>query len=436
MTKSKSNELFEKAKKVIPGGVMSNYRKDENFSNTYFSHGIGGRVYDIDGNEYIDFSLGYSPGVLGYSNDALIDAIKSQASKMYINNSNELEYEAAKLITEVVPGADLVRFFCSGTEANYNAIRIARGYTGKNMLVKFNAHYHGCLDNLLGGIIKGNDPIPEKGYTEEDFYSIMTDTAGRAKHGFDDTYQLEFNDLEAVKKLFETKGNEIACVILEPIMINMSGCLPKKGFLEGLRKLCDKHNIVLIFDEVITGFRLSLGGAGEYFGVTPDMSTFAKAIGGGFPVSAVVGKKEVMDIVTSTDVIAAGTYNGHPLAMASVIATIKELKKNNCQAIKHIHKIGKSIRVGLEKLSIKHNKNLLMQGFDGAITFKFTDKKEVTNHLESLTTENPFLKGVEFAGYLKQEKVLTSFRFCPCAAHTKKDVYETLERAEKALLKM
>jgi len=431
---ARSLQHFEQARKVIPGGIQSNYRKTEGYIPTYISHGKGARLWDLDGNEYIDYSLSYGPSILGHSNQHLHQSIIRQAEKMYSNELNELELQAAEKIVKHVPCAELVRFACSGTEANYNALRVARAYTGKNMVVRFNGHYNGCLDELIGGVVDDADvPVPISGERNNDAFSQMGNTRGRAKHAFTDSYMIEWNDLDALSSLLARFGDDIAAVYMEPVMVNLNGCMPQPGYLEGVRELCTRYGVVLIFDEVITGFRMGLAGAQGHFAVTPDIATFAKAIGGGFPVSVFCGKREIMDVITRTDVIAAGTYNGHPLAMAAVIATIEELEKDDAAAFDHINRLGNGLASGLREKFTQHNVPLILQGFPGAWTIAYSEKGKIINHKDSVMQGDTWARGLLFSSLMNDQKVIVQARFCTSVAHTQQDLEETLDRAESAI---
>ena len=432
LIKEASIRHFEQARQYIPGGIQSNYRKDANYLPTYMSHGRDARLFDIDGNEYIDYSLSYGPSILGHSNEALRRAVVTQAEKMYSNELNVLELEAAKKIVQHVPCAELVRFACSGTEANFNALRVARAHTGRNMVVRFNGHYNGSLDSLIGGVVNDpGHPVPSDGEREDDLFSQMGNTQGRAAHAFDDSYMIEWNDLPALATLLAKHGAGIAAVYMEPVMVNMHGCMPEPGYLEGVRQLCDRYGVVLIFDEVITGFRIGLGGAQACFGVTPDLCTFAKALGGGFPVSAFCGKREIMDAITRTDVIAAGTYNGHPLAMAAVVATIEELERDNGAVYARMYRLGNQLAAGLRELFARHEPRFILQGFPTCWTLGWSESGRIRNQSDALG--DGLLNVLAFSKLLNQQGILAQTRFCLSAAHVAADIKETLRRAEAAL---
>lgn len=431
---TESDLLAARAGRVIPGAVMSNWRKAEGYVPTFFSHGEGARLWDVDGNEYIDYNLGAGPAILGHNNPELNRAIGEQSCRLNTCDPTELWVTAAEKIVKHVPSAEMVRFSVSGTEANQNIFRLVRGYTGRNMIVRFHGQYNGSADDVLCGVVKDlGNPVPQQGFIEGDMLSDMGNTAGRARHAFDDMFMIEWNDLEAMEALFKRHGHDIAGVIMEPIMINFHGCMPLPGYLEGVRKLCDDYGVVLIFDEVLTGFRMGLGGAQAHFGVTPDITTFAKALGGGMPVSAFAGKKEIMDMLTRTEVMGGGTYNGNAAAVAAVIATIEELEKDDGAAFRHIERLGNALKSGLDEINNQVGSNLLLSGFPGAWATTFTDKKKIINYADSLDYPEGLAKASEFGGLLKKYGVLTLLRYCTSTAHTDEDVAEALTRSESAL---
>jgi glutamate-1-semialdehyde 2,1-aminomutase len=433
--RSESEHLEHAARKVIPGGVMSNWKKSKDFHPVFMVRGENARLWDVDGNEYIDYSLSMGPAILGHSNDHFRRALARQIeSGIYCNESTDLQLMAAEKVCAHVGCAELVRFSNSGSEANLNAVRVARAYTGKNMIVRFNGHYHGSFDSQVGGIVDSPDlPVPLDGCREDDPLSIMAQTEGRAAHAFADSFMVPWNDLDVLSSLFERHGKTIAAVIMEPVMVNFSGCVPEPGYLEGVRSLCDDFNVILIFDEVLTGFRMALGGAQEFFGVEADLATFGKAIGGGFPVSAFAGRREIMDVLTDTRVMGGGTYNGHPLAMTAVIATLEELEKENGAAYQHINRLGKRLKSGLDEINQRVGQNLLLQGFPGAWTFTFSSRNKIINHEDSLLEPGGLEKAARFGALLKEYGVLTLMRFCTSIAHEDRDVDECLNRAEDAL---
>jgi len=431
-----NQHYFEKLQQVMPDGLMSNFRlKGGGFVPTHYVGGEGANIVDMDGNHYIDYGLGSGTMILGHGNPYWQQSIARQAQGFISNEPHSLGLQAAEKLIRHIPCADYVRFACSGTEAVRTALRIARGYTGKNMVVRFNGHYNGGLDELMGGIVNNPDqPIPVEGESESDVFSKITNTRGRARHSFNDYFMLEWNDIDALRELLASCGHDIAAIVMEPIMVNFSGCMPKPGYLESVRELCDQHHIVLIFDEVLTGFRIGLGGAQTHFGVTPDIATFAKALGNGMPVSAFCGKKNIMEVLCGGEVVAGGTYNGHPLSMTAVTATIEELERDNGAAMKRIQDLGMQLGDGLKELINQHQVNLLVQGFPGAWTLAYHDqRKVVSNHAESLGKDYCNKLGLFISLLVKRGVLVNATRLCTSAGHTEADVNEVLLRADDAL---
>jgi len=315
-----SNKLFERAQQFIPGGVNSPARAFKSVGGTpvFFEEAEGSILTDADGKEYIDYVGSWGPMILGHAWPPVVEAVKEAAEKSTsFGAPTEMEVKMAELVTGMVPGVKKIRMVNSGTEACMSAIRVARGYTGRDRIIKFEGNYHGHGDSFLikagsGALTLGSPSSP--GVTEA--------TAG-------DTLIADFNNLNSVKRLVDEYKEEVAAIIVEPVAGNM-GCIPpRKGFLEGLRELCDAHGIVLIFDEVMTGFRVAKGGAQERYGVTADLVTYGKIIGAGLPVGAFGGKQEVMSVVSPDGpVYQAGTLSGNPLAMAAGYALLTELNDN------------------------------------------------------------------------------------------------------------
>ena len=315
-----SKLLFERAQLFIPGGVNSPVRAFRSVGGTplFFKSAKGSILTDVDGKNYIDYIGSWGPMILGHCYEPIVETLKKATENTTsFGAPTELEADIAELICEMVPAVEKVRMTNSGTEACMSAIRVARGYTNKEKFIKFEGNYHGHADAFL---IKAGSGAITLG---------VPNSPGVTRGTAQDTLLAPYNDLSAVKKIIEDTPNQIAAIILEPVAGNM-GCIPpKKGFLEGLRSLCNEHDIVLIFDEVMTGFRLSKGGASEYYGVTPDMVTLGKIIGGGLPVGAFGGKKEIMDMVAPVGpVYQAGTLSGNPIAMGCGYTLLKELNEN------------------------------------------------------------------------------------------------------------
>jgi glutamate-1-semialdehyde 2,1-aminomutase len=387
----KSQKLFERAQKVIPGGVNSPARAYKSVGGTppFIERAEGAKLYDADGNEYIDFVGSWGPMILGHTQEDVVKAVQEAAEKSTsFGAPTEVEIELAELITQMVPGIDKIRMVNSGTEATMSAVRVARGYTGRDKFIKFEGCYHGHGDSFLikagsGALTLGTPNSP--GVTE-----------GTAK----DTLLAKFNDLGSVQQLLEENKGEVAAVIVEPVAGNM-GCIPpESNFLKGLRQLCDDYDTVLIFDEVMTGFRVSPGGAQEIYGVTADLVTFGKIIGAGLPVGAYGGKAKIMDMVAPVGpVYQAGTLSGNPLAMSAGLALLKELKENK----KHYFELEQKsyhLEDGLRKAFDAYNINYRINRVGSMLSVFFTDQ-DVTDFDSAQTADTEFFK-VFFHEMLKE----------------------------------
>jgi glutamate-1-semialdehyde 2,1-aminomutase len=319
MEHTKSSQFFATAKEIIPGGVNSPVRafKSVGTDPVFITRAAGSHVFDVDGNDYIDYVGSWGPMILGHCHPDVVAAIKKTAeSGCSFGAPTELEITLAEMVIAAVPSIEMVRMVSSGTEATMSAIRLARGYTGRDKILKFSGCYHGHSDSLLvkAGSGAATFGVPDSPGVPQDF----------AKH----TLTARYNDIDSVKELLTANSGQVACIIIEPIAGNMGTVPPKPGFLQALRELCTQEGIVLIFDEVMSGFRVAYGGAQEVYGVTPDMTTLGKIIGGGLPVGAFGGKKEIMSILSpSGGVYQAGTLSGNPLAMSAGITTLNLLKQ-------------------------------------------------------------------------------------------------------------
>lgn len=315
-----SENLYKKAVKLMPGGVNSPVRAFLSVNRTpvFIDYAKDDKIYDEDCNEYIDYVCSWGPGILGHAHPVVIDAVKKACENgLTFGAPTKKEIELAELIKSVMPSIEVMRMVNSGTEATMSAIRTARGYTGRDMILKFKGCYHGHSDGLL--VKAGSAALT----------SAVPDSAGVPKSYTENTLVALYNDENSVKELFEKYGDKIACVIVEPVAANMGVVLPEKGFLEFLRKITEDYGSVLIFDEVITGFRLSLGGAQQYYSITPDMTCLGKIVGGGMPMAVYGGRKEIMDFVSPVGkVYQAGTLSGNPIATTAGIATLKLLIDN------------------------------------------------------------------------------------------------------------
>lgn len=420
-----SNKLFERAQQFIPGGVNSPARAFKSVGGTpvFFEKAEGSILTDVDGKEYIDYVGSWGPMILGHAYGPVVEAVKNAAEKSTsFGAPTEIEVKMADLVKRMVPTLDKIRMVNSGTEATMSAIRVARGFTGKDKIIKFEGNYHGHGDSFLikagsGALTLGEPNSP--GVTE-----------ATAK----DTLVADYNDLNSVKKLLIEHEEEIAAIIVEPVAGNM-GCIPpKEGFLSGLRELCDAHGAVLIFDEVMTGFRVTKGGAQELFGVTADLVTFGKIIGAGLPVGAFGGKEEIMKVVSPVgSVYQAGTLSGNPLAMAAGYALLSELQKNPVH-YDELEEKTTYLFAGLKDIFVNREVPARINKVGSMISVFFTNER-VTDFKTAQTT-NEKLFGLFFHEMLKNGIYLPPSPYETwflANSLTKKLLDKTLDAAEKSI---
>ncbi len=417
MNRSKSNTLFEKAKQFIPGGVNSPVRafKSVGTNPLFIQKAKGSKLWDADGNEFIDYVGSWGPMLLGHSHPQIIEAVKKAAENgTSFGAPTEREVMMAELITKIMPSIEMVRMVNSGTEATMSAIRLARAYTGKDKIIKFEGCYHGHGDSFL---IKAGSGAMTFG---------VPDSPGIPKGIADDTLTARFNDISSVEELISKNKSEIAALIVEPVVGNM-GCIPpRENFLKQLRELCTRENIVLIFDEVMTGFRVSLGGAQELYKIKPDITTLGKIIGGGLPVGAYGGKKEIMKMVApSGPMYQAGTLSGNPLAMAAGYEMLSIISQDK-SVYKIIEERSAQLENGMRDVLKKHNLNYRINRVGSMFTLFFTDKDVVD--YDSAKTSDTKKFALYFNEMLKRGIYLAPSQFEAAfisAAHTREDIEKT-----------
>lgn len=378
----KSKELFERAQKSIPGGVNSPVRAFKSVGGTplFMQKAKGAYMYDADGNQFIDYIASWGPMILGHAHEPIVKAIQEKAvDSTSFGAPTELEIAMAELILSMAPNVDMIRMVSSGTEACMSAVRLARGYTGRNKIIKFEGHYHGHADSFL---VKAGS-----GVATFNIQTVPGVTAGVAN----DTLTAAYNDLDAVKKLAAEHKGEIAAIIVEPVAGNMGCILPQAGFHEGLRKLCDEEGIVFIFDEVMTGFRLAPGGAQELLGIKADLVTYGKVIGGGMPVGAFGGKKEIMQhIAPLGNVYQAGTLSGNPIAMIAGFTLLSELK-NNPSIYKELEEKTIYLRDGLNEVLKAWGQPYVINQLGSMISVHFSNHA-VTDFATAASANNELFK--------------------------------------------
>ncbi|MCT8555527.1 glutamate-1-semialdehyde 2,1-aminomutase [Glaesserella parasuis] len=423
-----SQSLFEKAQRVIPGGVNSPVRAFKGVGGTpvFIDSAKGAYITDSEGKRYIDYVGSWGPMVLGHNHPAIIEAVlKAVPNGLSFGAPTAIEIELAELVCKLVPSIEMVRMVSSGTEATMSAIRLARGYTKRDKIIKFEGCYHGHSDSLLvkagsGALTLGQPSSPG---VPEDF----------AKH----TLTCEYNNLASVKQAFEQYPNDIACLIIEPVAGNMNCIPPKEGFLQGLRELCTQYGAVFIIDEVMTGFRVALGGAQSYYGVTPDLTTLGKIIGGGMPVGAFGGKKEIMEFIAPTGLVyQAGTLSGNPIAMSAGLACLTELSKAGNERL--LAEKTKTLAEGFKALADKHGIPMTVQYVGGMFGLFFTEQAKIESYQDVMKCDvkafNTFFhKMLEKGVYLAPSAFEAGFM---SLAHSDEDIVYTLEMADLALAEM
>jgi glutamate-1-semialdehyde 2,1-aminomutase len=417
MNTSKSDTLFERAKLLIPGGVNSPVRafKSVGRNPIFISKAKGSKIWDADGNEYIDYVGSWGPMILGHSHPRIIEAIKKAAENgTSFGAPTELEVIMAELITKIMPSIEMVRMVNSGTEATMSAIRLARAYTGRNKLIKFEGCYHGHADSFL---IKAGSGALTLG---------VPDSPGVPPGIAGDTLTAKFNDNDSVVELIKKNKSEVAAIIVEPVVGNM-GCIPpRENFLQQLRELCTRENIVLIFDEVMTGFRVSLGGAQELYKIKPDLTTLGKIIGGGLPVGAYGGKKDIMQLVAPSGLMyQAGTLSGNPLAMAAGYEMLSIISQDK-SVYKILEERSAQLEKGMRDVLKKHILNYRINRVGSMFTLFFTDKEVVDYDSAKSADTKKFT--LFFNEMLKRGIYLAPSQFEAAfvsAAHTEEDITKT-----------
>ena len=431
MDHSKSVSLHERAREHLGGGVSSNFRYagyGESPVPLFYSGGSGAHLNDVDGNTYIDYVLANGPIILGHAPAPVLEAVgRTLSMGQLFAGQHELELELAPRPTETVPCAELVRFASSGSEAVQAALRLARAHTGRRRIVKFEGHYHGWLDNIFMSVAPS---LNQAGPAEAPV--AVSHTPGQPESALGDVLVLPWNDLDRLAEAMRAQGDEIAGVIMEPILYNTGAILPLPGYLEGVRELSAANRSVLIFDEVITGFRVGLRGAQGLFGVTPDLAVFAKAIAAGFPLAAVVGRREVMEQVAPGGVMHGGTYNANVMSVAAGLATIEELARDEGRAYRDMTRRGERLMEALPGIARRHREEVRVSGVGPAFHLRFGGEAQVNDYRAYTRSDAP--RRDRFNAKLHGEGVRVTARgtWFLSTAHSDQDVEDSLEAAERA----
>ena len=431
----KSRQLYQRTLDLLIEGSSSSSRGPANYGEypLFMQRGSGSRIYDVDGNEYIDWMMAFGALPLGHAHPAVVAAIADAASTgAHFATATEIEIEVAELLRKLAPCAERVRFANTGTEAVMAALRLARGYTGRPKIIKFEGHYHGWYDDLL---ISSNPlPVTAMGHPRDPIK--IPDSSGLNQHALDDTIVVPWNDLPALERAIENHPGQVAAIITEGIMANMGVIPPADGYLQGLQKLARQNGILFILDETVTGFRIAPGGCAEYYRLMPDLVTLGKALGCGLPVAAFAGRAEIMDALAWGGVLHYGTHNGSRIGLHAARASLQKLTENDSAAFRHTWKIADKLCDGLVGIFKKKQLSTIVQRVGPMFQLMFTEKssihdyREFCQYVDRKAYQRFVLKLFEYGVYTTPAATLHSI---VTLAHTDEDVDLTLAAAEKAL---
>jgi glutamate-1-semialdehyde 2,1-aminomutase len=425
-----SGSLLERARQSLVGGVSSPFRAKFPVP-LYFRDGCGSRLTDEDGNEYIDYTLAWGPALLGHRHPKLVEALANQAQRPHTYGAqHELEFQVAERIQGAVPCAERLVFTSSGSEAVQLALRLARAYTNRNVILKFEGHYHGWMDSVLLSHHPAADQVGPR-----EAPNVVPESLGQVPNAADNVTALPWNNAELVARVFERLGGDIAAVIMEPVLCN-SGCiLPEPAYLERVKEIAHQHGALLIFDEIITGFRMSLGGAQSFYSVMPDLATFGKAAGGGLPLSVVAGRKDIMELMLH-GVSFGGTFNGNPISLACSKAALDELSRDEGWLVIEANRVGKLLMEGIAEAAERRHIDLLVTGFGAAFALHFTARKELRDYRATLEDDRGLLARFALAALEEGVYFLPDGRFYVSVVHSEQDIAETLAALDRAFQKL
>ncbi|MEV0390459.1 glutamate-1-semialdehyde 2,1-aminomutase [Nonomuraea sp. NPDC050643] len=421
-----SRDLFTTAQRYIAGGVSSDARRMAGVP-LYVDRAAGARLWDADGNTYLDYVLGQGPALLGHCPPAVVEAVTAQVARGIVYSAQHAaEARVAERLCAMVPSAERVRFNTVGSEAVHAAWRLARGFTGRPKILKFEGHYHGWLDPVLYSV---HPPLEAAGPADRP--AAVPGTAGQPEAA--DLVVCPWNDLGALSRLMDEHAGQIAAVVTEPVLCNTGAIEPDPGYLQGVRELCDNHGSLLIFDEIITGFRLAPGGAQEYLGVSPDLSVFGKAMAGGMQVSALAGRAFVMDAISSGKVAHAGTFNSQPIGIAAAEATLRILDEQRDEVYGTLYARGRQLMRGLAEAAAKAGVPLLVDGPGPVFQIYFTEASTVRNYRDFAATDRAMMGRLHAALLDQGVNMVPRGLWFLSTAHTEADVTATVEAFSAAL---
>lgn len=427
----RSAAAYERARRVIAGGVSSDARRSAGVP-LFVDHAAGAELWDVDGRRYLDYVLGQGPNLLGHASPLVAEAVADQAKRgVAYAAQHELEASVAERLCAMIPCAELVRFNSVGSEAVHGAIRLARGHTGRSLIIKFEGNYHGWLDPVLYSV---HPDLAAAGDARHP--ATVGGTSGLPPEGANGLLVLPYNDLDVLAETFAARGAKVAAVIMEPILCN-TGCItPDPEFVEGARRLTAEHGALLIFDEIITGFRVAPGGGQELIGATPDLATFGKALAGGMQVSALVGTRTVMDTISDGTVAHAGTFNSHPVAMAAADAVLAHLDDHADTLYPALRDAGRTLMDGLREIAARHGVPLLVDGPGPVFQTYVTDQPAVRDYRAFAACDRAAMARLHELLYAGGVNIVPRGLWFLSTAHTQAQLAETLEVAEAAFARL
>lgn len=426
----RSQQHWESARRIAPGGVHSNMRLVEQPCPLFFESAIGSKLRDVDGNEFIDYVLGFGPLILGHRPRMVVDAVRAQLERgLLYGAQHALEIEVAQRIIRMIPSAEVVRFETTGTQAVQAALRIAKTATGRSKFLKFQGHYHGWLDNVLWNVGTSSRPVADNPHLLEP----VPESAGIGISSSADLLVTEWNDPGALRRVLQDYGEQIAAVIMEPVMSSPGVILPHPGYLEEARKLTSKYGCVLIFDEVITGFRVAAGGAQAHFGVTPDITVFGKAVASGFPVAGIAGRADLFEPMADRRLMHVGTFNSNPIGMAAANATLGVLGETDGGTYRVMGERGAALLKGLQELAAKSATPVVIQGLPSLFSVAFRPGPQAYNHREAVVADTTKLQRFSFLLAQRGIRITGRGNLYLSAAHSREDVELTLSGFSSAL---
>jgi glutamate-1-semialdehyde 2,1-aminomutase len=427
----KSAELLARSRRSLAGGVSSPFRAKAPIP-LFISDALGSRLTDVDGNEFIDYSLAWGPLILGHRHPKLVATLREQAERPHVYGAqHELEFELAELVQTVVPCAERLAFTSSGSEAVQIGLRLARAATGRSLILKFEGHYHGWMDSVLLSYKPRREELETSAFSEP-----ILGTKGQVQNSADNLLVIPWNDIASLREVFQEHGSQIAAVISEPVLCN-SGCIePGKGFLAQMASIAREHGALVIFDEVITGFRIAPGGAQSHYGVTPDIATLGKAMGGGLALSAIAGRQEILELMFTGGVSFGGTFNGNPLSLAAGVTTIQELVRDGGEPLRTANRTGEKLMEGIRQVGRRYELPLLVNGFGAAFAVHFSPLPQLKNYRDTLNDNGPLLAKFLMESCKEGINILPDGRFYVSTVHSEEDVEETLAAIDRVCSKL